>query len=297
MLCYIALGSNLGDREAMLRRALGVMNGRVGKLVACSSMHETVPLGFVSDHLFLNAVASFETELTPHALLSETQQIERELGRERKSQDGFYADRLVDLDLILVGQAVVSDAQLALPHPHMARRRFVLEPLVEIAPEATHPVTGLTAREMLDRLNRPYIAPLREPSAEALAAINRLLPSLSQHAGPLTEDGLRTLLSRGDAGRVFLLSDEVAEVQGMATLCLAASPTGLKAWAEDLVISPDCRHRGYARALLERLLAEAKKAGACSLNLTSRPEREEANHLYQSQGFELRETNVYRQKI
>lgn len=150
---YLSLGTNLGDRAANLDRACRLLARRVGALTARSANYTTVPEGFISDHLFLNAAVALATPLTPEAALSETQAIEREMGRTEKSRDGIYHDRSIDIDLLLYGQEVRQGGTLTLPHPLMTRRRFVLEPLCEIAPDVRHPVTGLTIRELLQRLD------------------------------------------------------------------------------------------------------------------------------------------------
>lgn len=136
---YIGLGSNLGNRADNIRRAVALLEKRIGRLAACSSIIETEPEGFVSDHRFLNAVASFETRLAPDALLNETQDIERELGRTQKSRDGIYHDRCIDIDLLtyqVEGFPIeVQTPRLTLPHPRMTERDFVLKPLREICPK------------------------------------------------------------------------------------------------------------------------------------------------------------------
>ncbi len=293
MQLLLSLGSNLGNREENLQQAVALLQERIGSLVACSSLRETLPVGFCSCHSFLNAAAVFETTLPAERLLAITQEVERELGRTHKSVDGKYADRVIDIDLLMLGTEVVETPHLTLPHPRMQERRFVLEPLAEIAPQFLHPVSGKSVAEMLDELNQPRISQVREASDEVLEAINALLPQLSQTAEALTYEKLTDLL-RHDDTFIYIIRDELSVIRAMATLCLCASPTGTKAWAEDLVVDASARGRGYARALLQQLRAEAHRLGAKSLNLTSRPEREIANRLYRSENFELRNTNVYR---
>ncbi len=293
MQLLLSLGSNLGNREENLQQAVALLQERIGSLVACSSLRETLPVGFCSCHSFLNAAAVFETTLPAERLLAITQEVERELGRTQKSVDGKYADRVIDIDLLMLGTEVVETPHLTLPHPRMQERRFVLEPLAEIAPQFLHPVSGKSVAEMLDELNQPRISQVREASDEVLEAINALLPQLSQTAEALTQEELADLL-RHDDTFIYIIRDELSVIRAMATLCLCASPTGTKAWAEDLVVDASARGRGYARALLQQLRAEAHRLGAKSLNLTSRPEREIANRLYRSEHFELRNTNVYR---
>ena len=235
-------------------------------------------------------------------LLDATEAVERRLGRTCKSHDGAYADRTIDLDLIMLGRTVCADERLTLPHPRYHLRRFVMEPLMAVAPEMADPVSRLTVAQMMERLNRPRIDALPRRTAddaEALAAacadINALLPALTAHAAPLTPATLAALL-RNAMTTIYLCRDEEERVAGMATLCLCASPTGTKAWVEDVVVRPDCRGRGYGAALIAHLTAESRRMGAKSLNLTSKPQREAANRLYQRMGFVLRETNVYRKE-
>ena len=128
---YLSLGSNLGDRHAQLLAAIELLAQRVGRLVRCSSFIETAPWGFVSEHPFLNAVALFRTTLSPRELLTVTQDIERQLGRRQKS-NGTYADRPIDIDILLYGDAVIDEPDLKIPHPLMHERDFVMRPLNEI---------------------------------------------------------------------------------------------------------------------------------------------------------------------
>lgn len=149
---YVSLGTNLGDKDNNLRTAVRLMQERIGKVISLSSFYETAPWGFQSEHSFLNAAACIETRLSPEQLLLVTQQIERELGRTQKSSGNVYKDRLIDIDLLMYDNLQILSDQLVLPHPLMTERRFVLEPLAEIAPETIHPVTGKTIRELLELL-------------------------------------------------------------------------------------------------------------------------------------------------
>lgn len=162
---YLGLGSNLGDRERLLHRAVEILVERIGGLKSLSAFYETEPWGFCSDHPFLNAVAVLCTEKTPEEILRITQAAERELGRRSKSVGGTYADRPIDIDLLLYGDAVVEEdfdvpgtegrkVHLSLPHPLMHERCFVMEPLAEVAPDVVHPVLKRTFREILEGLGR-----------------------------------------------------------------------------------------------------------------------------------------------
>ena len=133
---YLSLGSNLGDREDMLRRAITLIEERVGAVQRVSSFIETEPWGFESEHPFLNAAVMVQTTLSPIECLDRTQQIERELGRKSKSRDGKYHDRPIDIDLLLYGDQTVSTPRLTIPHPLVQERDFVMIPLREILPSA-----------------------------------------------------------------------------------------------------------------------------------------------------------------
>ncbi|MBR8763993.1 Bifunctional folate synthesis protein [Porphyromonas levii] len=146
---YIALGSNIGDRASILAQAVGLLSERVGVVTVESKVVETEPVGFVSEHPFLNQVVAVDTELSPLEVLETTQNIERELGRWRKSVDGVYLDRTCDLDIILYGDRIMEEAFLTIPHKLFRERKFVLEPLAEIAPEVIDPVTGKRINELL----------------------------------------------------------------------------------------------------------------------------------------------------
>ena len=132
---YIGLGSNLGDRSALLDAALQLIDERVGRVVRVSSYYETEPWGFQSDNIFLNAAALVITTLSPQRCLKETQHIERQLGRVDKSVDGAFQDRPIDIDLLMYDDLEVNEPDLTLPHPHIEEREFVQIPLQEILDE------------------------------------------------------------------------------------------------------------------------------------------------------------------
>ncbi len=129
---YISLGSNLGDREATLQRALRLIAERVGRVERMSSFIETEPQGFRSEHKFLNACCLVLTPLTPRQCLQETQAIERLLGRREKTEACHYHDRTIDIDLLLYDDLHCREPGLTLPHPRMLEREFVMTPLREI---------------------------------------------------------------------------------------------------------------------------------------------------------------------
>ena len=149
---YLSLGTNLGDRAANIDRAIAALQDHIGALIECSSYIITRPWGFSSDNAFLNAAAVFETHLTPSELLRATQTIERQLGRTAKSHAGHYADRLIDIDIIFLGNLVVDTPDLIIPHPLMAQRDFVLRPLAEVAPRKIHPLLHKTVATLLRTL-------------------------------------------------------------------------------------------------------------------------------------------------
>ena len=134
---YLSLGSNLGDREEMLNRAIALIGERVGEVQRVSSFIETEPWGFKSKHPFLNAACLVLTTLSPEQCLEATQQIERELGRKRKSKNGKYHDRPIDIDLLMYDDLELSTPKLTLPHPRMKEREFVMIPLREILPSSS----------------------------------------------------------------------------------------------------------------------------------------------------------------
>ena len=131
---YLALGSNMGDRQAYLQRAVNEIEKQVGHVVRQSAFHVTKPVGFDSENLFVNAALCCVTSLTPHELLSVTQRIERQLGRRRKSKNGIYHDRVIDIDILLYDHRRITYPDLTIPHPLMWERDFVMTPLREIMP-------------------------------------------------------------------------------------------------------------------------------------------------------------------
>ena len=135
MLIYFGIGSNLGNRETNLLRAIELLHERVGECIACSSVYRSAPQGFVSENEFANMVAVCRTIHSPEEVLLITQQIEREMGRTEKSVDGVYHDRVIDIDLLQArGDEAIrrSDERLMLPHPRMQERDFVMIPLREV---------------------------------------------------------------------------------------------------------------------------------------------------------------------
>ena len=145
---YLSLGSNVGDRAGNLNTAIGRLRA-LGEVVAVSSFYETEPVEFTAQPWFLNCAVTLDTENTPQRLLAGILEIEQQLGRQRGQKNG---PRTIDLDILLFGNSIVEDRGLTIPHPAMHERRFVLEPLAEVAPDARHPVFKRTIRELLDAL-------------------------------------------------------------------------------------------------------------------------------------------------
>jgi 2-amino-4-hydroxy-6-hydroxymethyldihydropteridine diphosphokinase len=156
MKAFVGLGSNLGERETQIRMALDDIARLPGtRLVRASSLYDTEPVGEVDQPNFLNAVAQVDTELTARQLLWNLLLIERRLGRQRSKR---WGPRTIDLDLLLYGDLVVDEPDLKVPHPELARRSFVLVPLVELDPLLVHPQTGETMLSHLSRLKtRPPV--------------------------------------------------------------------------------------------------------------------------------------------
>lgn len=143
---YLALGSNLGDRRRNLEEAADRLGSPGLRVLRLSSIYETEPRDVTDQPWFLNQVIQAETSLFPRQLHERAKKVERELGRRPSLPKG---PRLIDIDILLFGEAVVSTPELEIPHPRIAERRFVLEPLAELAPELRHPIDRRTVREML----------------------------------------------------------------------------------------------------------------------------------------------------
>jgi 2-amino-4-hydroxy-6-hydroxymethyldihydropteridine diphosphokinase len=151
---FVALGSNLGDREAHLRRAIRSLGASRGiRWLGVSRIYETDPVGQLPQGPYLNAVAEIETGLEPRALLERLLEIEAEEGRVRRGIRGEA--RTLDLDLLLFADCCIDEDELIVPHPRMHERSFVLEPLCELAPQWVHPRSGRTVAELAARVRDP----------------------------------------------------------------------------------------------------------------------------------------------
>jgi 2-amino-4-hydroxy-6-hydroxymethyldihydropteridine diphosphokinase len=145
---YLSLGSNVGNRQRQLDNAIEHLKS-VGHIVSVSSFYETEPVEFTDQPWFLNCAVALETTQTPEQLLETLLAIEKEMGRLRSQRKG---PRTIDIDVLLLGDAILDSPRLTIPHPALHQRRFVLEPLAEIAPDACHPILKKTIRELLEEL-------------------------------------------------------------------------------------------------------------------------------------------------
>ena len=145
---YLSLGSNLGDRAANLRRAIERL-AALGTVEAVSAFYETEPVELTAQPWFLNCAVKFDTERMPRQLIAGILNLEQNMGRQRIQKNG---PRIIDIDILLFGTSVIDMPSLTVPHPKLHERRFVLEPLVEIAPDVRHPVFKRTMRQLRDAL-------------------------------------------------------------------------------------------------------------------------------------------------
>jgi 2-amino-4-hydroxy-6-hydroxymethyldihydropteridine diphosphokinase len=139
---FLGLGTNLGDRESNLNKALELIGKSVGRIDSCSGIYETESWGFQSENNFLNMVIKIQTSLKPTDLIKEIQLIEGQLGRIKESRQ--YASRTIDIDILLYSNLVIDKSYLTIPHPLIQDRKFVLVPLCDLAPEMIHPVLSKT---------------------------------------------------------------------------------------------------------------------------------------------------------
>lgn len=149
-LVYLCLGGNVGDTQKYLDKSIAEIGRRIGAVCSQSAVYETEPWGFTAEQMFLNQVVAVRTELEPHAILLECQQIEKELGRVRHGKG--YESRCIDIDIVFIDSQIIDTDDLKVPHPLMHKRLFVLNPMCDIAPDFVHPVLGKTMRELKDLL-------------------------------------------------------------------------------------------------------------------------------------------------
>ncbi|MFA5046473.1 MAG: 2-amino-4-hydroxy-6-hydroxymethyldihydropteridine diphosphokinase [Paludibacter sp.] len=146
---YLGLGTNLGEKERNLHDAVSALGFEVGNVLRLSAFHGSLPWGFESPNDFLNAVVLIETNLSPSKLLNKTQEIEKNLGRIKKSNVN-YTDRIIDIDILFYDNLIIEQPKLKIPHPLIMERDFVLIPLAEIAPDLIHPVLKKKIFELLN---------------------------------------------------------------------------------------------------------------------------------------------------
>ena len=151
---YLALGTNLGNRQKNMLAAIENIEKQIGTVVSQSAFYDSEPFGFESDNRFLNSVVKVKTDLLPNQLIEVSQQIELDMGRTEKSDGEEYTDRLIDIDILFYDREVIeNDSRLIIPHPRMNERDFVLKPMAEIAPDFVHPVLNKTIDELLGELD------------------------------------------------------------------------------------------------------------------------------------------------
>ncbi|MDE7381173.1 MAG: 2-amino-4-hydroxy-6-hydroxymethyldihydropteridine diphosphokinase [Muribaculaceae bacterium] len=152
MYAFINIGSNLGNRRLNLSKAIAAIEKRIGYFELSHTL-ETHPWGYISDKMFLNVGIAFQTEMTPEELLDTLQEIEKELNKNpHRADNGGYQDREIDIDIIALDRMEIDTERLKVPHPHLEERIFFLQPMAELAPDWTHPRTGLTPAQMIANL-------------------------------------------------------------------------------------------------------------------------------------------------
>jgi 2-amino-4-hydroxy-6-hydroxymethyldihydropteridine diphosphokinase len=160
---YILLGGNLGDKQKVFSDARARLNQQVGTITNQSAIYETEPWGFESDDIFWNQVLEILTSFSPEEVLQQTQQIERALGRIRKTNQ--YDSRIIDIDILFYGDHIIQTENLIVPHPRVQERRFALAPLNEIASELIHPVMKKSIRQLLEECSDSLkVSPIPNPS-------------------------------------------------------------------------------------------------------------------------------------
>lgn len=150
---FFSLGSNLGDKQKNIEEAYKKIEKRIGNIVSKSAFYVTQPVGFTSENEFVNSVCEAITHLSAREVLLESQRIEKELGRENKSQNCTYEDRVIDIDILLFGGLIMEEPDLIIPHPRFHSRDFVLTPFAEIAPHTVHPILDKSILQLKKEFN------------------------------------------------------------------------------------------------------------------------------------------------
>ena len=150
---FLGFGSNLGCKKENILNAYAEIEKRIGKIISRSAFYITNPQGFESKNYFLNSACEVECKIDIYSAFAETQFIEKQIGRTSKSKNGIYSDRIIDIDILLADDLIIDTPELTIPHPLLHTRRFVLEPLAEIAPDYIHPILHKTILQLLNELN------------------------------------------------------------------------------------------------------------------------------------------------
>lgn len=151
-LVFLGLGSNLGHKEEFLELAISEIKKQIGPIVARSAFYDSAPWGFESTNSFVNACVAVETTLDPYECLRIVSSVERQLGRSKKSTD-VYSDRVIDIDILVYDQLILQEDNLTIPHPLLHVRKFVLDPLAEIAPKLVHPLLQKDMETLRNEIN------------------------------------------------------------------------------------------------------------------------------------------------
>lgn len=146
---YLSIGSNVGDRLAIIENAQTLIRNRIGKIHRKSPIYENPPVGFAADTLFYNTCVIVRTKFSPIDVLDEIQNIEKELGRTSKTIDHQYSSRTIDIDIVFYNDEIIKNERLSIPHPLFQDRRFVLRPLNDIATTKIDPISGLSVSQLL----------------------------------------------------------------------------------------------------------------------------------------------------
>jgi 2-amino-4-hydroxy-6-hydroxymethyldihydropteridine diphosphokinase len=146
---FLSLGTNLGNKRVNLSTAITEIDENIGHVALFSGIYETEAWGFECEYNFLNQVIQVETDLKPFQLINSCLTIEKKMGRERKKGDN-YESRIIDIDILFYGDSIVAEDNLNIPHAHLHNRRFILEPLNEIAPDLVHPLLGKSISKLLE---------------------------------------------------------------------------------------------------------------------------------------------------